>query len=105
MKFAKELERDAVPEWRVKYLDYKAGKKYVKAVARAVNRANGNTPKLRSSRATSLFGQLPNSNTQQTFRTTFTSREYRDSLASTGQLSSRPPAYTSGTPYEPGAGQ
>lgn len=40
MKFAKELERDAVPEWRVKYLNYKAGKKHVKAVARAVNRAN-----------------------------------------------------------------
>lgn len=40
MKFAKELERDAVPEWRAKYLNYKAGKKHVKAVARAVNRAN-----------------------------------------------------------------
>ncbi|PHH83314.1 hypothetical protein CDD82_2284 [Ophiocordyceps australis] len=38
MKFAKELERDAVPEWRIKYLNYKAGKKYVKAIARAVNR-------------------------------------------------------------------
>ncbi|KAJ6786125.1 hypothetical protein PWT90_02481 [Aphanocladium album] len=96
MKFAKELERDAVPEWRVKYLNYKAGKKCVKAVARAVHRANGTTPKLRSTRGTSLFGQLPNSNTQQTFRTTFTEREYRDSLAS-----GRPPAYTSGiTPYE-----
>ncbi|POR36788.1 Protein SYG1, partial [Tolypocladium paradoxum] len=38
MKFAKELERDAVPEWRIKYLNYKAGKKYVKAVSRAINR-------------------------------------------------------------------
>ncbi|KAJ4148193.1 hypothetical protein LMH87_002674 [Akanthomyces muscarius] len=101
MKFAKELERDAVPEWRVKYLNYKAGKKYVKAVARAVNRANGATPKLRSSRGTSLFGQVPNSNTQQTLRTTFSDREYRQSLASVPTLSSRPPAYTSGTtPYE-----
>ncbi|OAQ99477.1 hypothetical protein LLEC1_02338 [Akanthomyces lecanii] len=101
MKFAKELERDAVPEWRVKYLNYKAGKKYVKAVARAVNRANGTTPKLRSSRGTSLFGQVPNSNTQQTLRTTFSDREYRQSLASAPTLSSRPPAYTSGTtPYE-----
>ncbi|TQV98935.1 hypothetical protein V2A60_007368 [Cordyceps javanica] len=100
MKFAKELERDAVPEWRIKYLNYKAGKKYVKAVARAVNRANGTTPKLRSSRGTSLFGQLPNSNTQQTFRTTFTDREYRDSFTSGPAPSSRPPAYTSGTPNE-----
>ncbi|KAB5575486.1 EXS family protein [Coniochaeta sp. 2T2.1] len=45
MKFAKELEQDLVPEWRVKYLNYKAGKKYVKAVARAIHRANG-TPAL-----------------------------------------------------------
>ncbi|OLN86879.1 SYG1-like protein [Colletotrichum chlorophyti] len=41
MKFAKELEQDLVPEWRIKYLNYKAGKKYVKAVSRAINRANG----------------------------------------------------------------
>jgi len=44
MKFAKELEQDLVPEWRVKYLDYKAGKKHVKAVARAQTRMNA-TPK------------------------------------------------------------
>ncbi|KAF5025967.1 hypothetical protein F66182_1935 [Fusarium sp. NRRL 66182] len=44
MKFAKELERDAVPEWRVKYLNYKAGKKHIKAVGRALARANG-TPR------------------------------------------------------------
>ncbi|KAF9874983.1 signal transduction protein [Colletotrichum karsti] len=41
MKFAKQLEQDLVPEWRIKYLNYKAGKKYVKAVSRAINRANG----------------------------------------------------------------
>ncbi|KAH8656589.1 SPX domain-containing protein [Tricladium varicosporioides] len=44
MKFAKELEQDLVPEWRAKYLDYKAGKKYIKAVARATNRVNA-TPR------------------------------------------------------------
>ncbi|KAI1768085.1 EXS-domain-containing protein [Hypoxylon sp. FL1150] len=44
MKFAKELEQDLVPEWRVKYLNYKAGKKNIKAVARAINKANG-TPR------------------------------------------------------------
>ncbi|KAI1391386.1 EXS-domain-containing protein [Hypoxylon trugodes] len=41
MKFAKELDQDLVPEWRVKYLNYKAGKKYIKGVSRAINRANG----------------------------------------------------------------
>ncbi|KAF3002764.1 hypothetical protein E8E14_007441 [Neopestalotiopsis sp. 37M] len=45
MKFAKELEADLVPEWRIKYLNYKAGKKYVKAVSRAINKANA-TPYL-----------------------------------------------------------
>ncbi|KAK4239674.1 hypothetical protein C8A03DRAFT_32275 [Achaetomium macrosporum] len=45
MKFAKELDQDAVPEWRVKYLNYKAGKKHIKAVARAIHRANA-TPTL-----------------------------------------------------------
>ena len=72
MKFAKELERDAVPgksciaaarvfershadvncaEWRIKYLNYKAGKKYVKAVSRAINR----TPRGLNNRAPSFF--------------------------------------------------
>ncbi|KAI1495619.1 EXS family-domain-containing protein [Biscogniauxia marginata] len=40
MKFAKELEHNLVPEWRIKYLNYKSGKSYVKAVSRAINRAN-----------------------------------------------------------------
>ncbi|KAH8591511.1 signal transduction protein-like protein Syg1 [Bisporella sp. PMI_857] len=60
MKFAKELEQDLVPEWRVKYLDYKQGKKKVKAVARAVNRATATPrtpaqPQLRP-RAYSTYG-------------------------------------------------
>ncbi|OTA67758.1 EXS-domain-containing protein [Hypoxylon sp. EC38] len=41
MKFAKELEQDLVPEWRVKYLNYKAGKKYIKSISRAINRVHG----------------------------------------------------------------
>ncbi|KAM0291622.1 hypothetical protein ACHAO9_003749 [Fusarium lateritium] len=44
MKFAKELERDAVPEWRIKYLNYKSGKKHIKAIGKALSRANG-TPR------------------------------------------------------------
>ncbi|RYP34323.1 hypothetical protein DL767_004317 [Monosporascus sp. MG133] len=43
MKFAKELEQELVPEWRIKYLNYKAGKKHVKAVSRAIHRIN-NSP-------------------------------------------------------------
>ncbi|CAM1508152.1 Fc.00g050000.m01.CDS01 [Cosmosporella sp. VM-42] len=58
MKFAKELEKEAVPEWRIKYLNYKAGKKYVKAVSRAIGRVN-NTPGSAAARRTpSFFPQL-----------------------------------------------
>ncbi|KAL1593858.1 Xenotropic and polytropic retrovirus receptor 1 [Paraconiothyrium brasiliense] len=46
MKFAKELERDLVPEWRVKYLDYKLGKKKLKAIKRALRTVN-QTPRAR----------------------------------------------------------
>jgi xenotropic and polytropic retrovirus receptor 1 len=40
MKFAKELDEGHVPEWRYKYLDYKQGKKKIKAVSRALREAN-----------------------------------------------------------------
>ncbi|KAL8688103.1 MAG: hypothetical protein Q9218_005904 [Villophora microphyllina] len=40
----RELEQDLVPEWRAKYLDYKVGKKKVKAIARALRNVN-QTPK------------------------------------------------------------
>ncbi|SPO06842.1 related to SYG1 protein [Cephalotrichum gorgonifer] len=43
MKFAKQLEQDLVPEWKAKYLNYKVGKKHVKAVSKAIQRA-ANTP-------------------------------------------------------------
>ncbi|CAK7271965.1 Xenotropic and polytropic retrovirus receptor 1 [Sporothrix epigloea] len=46
MKFAKELDQELVPEWRAKYLNYKTGKKHVKAISRAISRANA-TPSLR----------------------------------------------------------
>ncbi|CAI9628569.1 unnamed protein product [Alternaria burnsii] len=46
MKFAKELERDLVPEWRLKYLDYKVGKKKLKAISRALRNVES-TPRLR----------------------------------------------------------
>lgn len=36
MKFAKELDESAVQEWKTKYLDYKQGKKKLKAVTRAI---------------------------------------------------------------------
>lgn len=34
------MEEDAVPEWRVKYLNYKTGKKKIKAVSRALRTVN-----------------------------------------------------------------
>lgn len=51
-----------VAEWRIKYLNYKAGKKYVKAVSRAITRANG-TP------------QIWANTTPLSFHTAYTSRD------------------------------
>ncbi|KAK3679713.1 Xenotropic and polytropic retrovirus receptor 1 [Recurvomyces mirabilis] len=36
MKFAKDLDDNAVPEWKSQYLDYKHGKKKLKAVTKAI---------------------------------------------------------------------
>ncbi|KIW01587.1 hypothetical protein, variant [Verruconis gallopava] len=44
MKFAKELEHELVPEWRIKYLDYKLGKKKIKAIQRALRTAQSSNP-------------------------------------------------------------
>jgi hypothetical protein len=41
------LERDLVPEWRLAYLDYKLGKKKLKAIQRALRNVNNQTPRLR----------------------------------------------------------
>ncbi|KAI0392641.1 EXS-domain-containing protein [Xylariaceae sp. FL0594] len=71
MKFAKELEQDLVPEWRIKYLNYKAGKKHVKAVSRAISRANA-TPKALSRRADN---QMPHDATS-FFRTPFSRQQH-----------------------------
>ncbi|KAF7558672.1 hypothetical protein G7046_g5475 [Stylonectria norvegica] len=59
MKFAKELEKDAVPEWRIKYLNYKAGKKHVKAVSRAIGRANTTPGSAGPRRTPSFFSPQP----------------------------------------------
>ncbi|KAK4157608.1 protein SYG1 [Chaetomidium leptoderma] len=66
MKFAKELDQDAVPEWRVKYLNYKAGKKHVKNVTRAINRANA-TPTLTRRTETPQAPQARQANTPASF--------------------------------------
>jgi hypothetical protein len=42
----RELERDSVPEWQAKYLNYKVGKKKLKAIHRAVRTVN-QTPRVR----------------------------------------------------------
>ncbi|KAK4147228.1 uncharacterized protein C8A04DRAFT_34420 [Dichotomopilus funicola] len=67
MKFAKELDQDAVPEWRVKYLNYKAGKKHVKAVTRAISRANASPILARKGTATPVGTQQPRGNTPASF--------------------------------------
>ncbi|KAF9360251.1 hypothetical protein BGX26_010052 [Mortierella sp. AD094] len=38
MKFAKYLQEEVVPEWRKAYLNYKQGKKYLKAIEAAINK-------------------------------------------------------------------
>ncbi|ORZ21817.1 SPX domain-domain-containing protein [Lobosporangium transversale] len=37
MKFAKYLQNEAVPEWRKAYINYKQGKKYLKAIERTLD--------------------------------------------------------------------
>ncbi|KAG9531255.1 hypothetical protein KCU93_g1881, partial [Aureobasidium melanogenum] len=61
MKFAKELEADLVPEWRAKYLDYKQGKKKLKAVARALQKVERTSPPdgRRDSSSLATFGKAP----------------------------------------------
>ncbi|KAK6581889.1 hypothetical protein PZA11_005586 [Diplocarpon coronariae] len=60
MKFAKELEQDLVPEWRMKYLDYTLGKKQVRALSRAQSRMNSSSrtpaPATPAPRKHSLYG-------------------------------------------------
>lgn len=41
----RELEDDLVPEWRAKYINYKQGKKKIKAISKALRNAN-RTPKI-----------------------------------------------------------
>ncbi|KAI9850309.1 MAG: hypothetical protein M1838_005869 [Thelocarpon superellum] len=41
----RELDDELVPEWRAKYLDYKAGKKKLKSVARALRNVNSSSPR------------------------------------------------------------
>ncbi|EAQ90543.1 hypothetical protein CHGG_02478 [Chaetomium globosum CBS 148.51] len=92
-RFAKELDQDAVPEWRVKYLDYKAGKKHVKAVTRAIHRANA-TPIL-----TRRGTEAPQANTPATFfgiNHSFTPPR-RKTDAPNGGLVSEPPSIRPGS--------
>ena len=60
MKFAKELDENAVPEWKDKYLDYKQGKKKLKAVARAIRNvdAPADTSRKSTNKPRSPFASL-----------------------------------------------
>jgi xenotropic and polytropic retrovirus receptor 1 len=59
-------------EWRIKYLNYKAGKKHIKAVTRAINRANGASSTrlparpdhMRSTPASALFRPVASANAE-----------------------------------------
>ncbi|KKZ60757.1 hypothetical protein EMCG_04566 [[Emmonsia] crescens] len=62
MKFAKELEEDLVPEWRAKYLNYKAGKKKVKAISRALRHAEQQSPFTHRRRLSQIFHHEDHSN-------------------------------------------
>ncbi|KAK5111360.1 hypothetical protein LTR62_005200 [Meristemomyces frigidus] len=52
MKFAKELDDHAVPEWRGQYLDYKQAKKKLKAVTKAIRNVERPEDKEKPSRKT-----------------------------------------------------
>ncbi|KAL8791151.1 MAG: hypothetical protein Q9195_006048 [Heterodermia aff. obscurata] len=97
MKFAKELEQDLVPEWRAKYLDYKTGKKKIKAVARALKNVN-QTPKTPGrQKPSNLFA----STSYQSPHPRRASTQGLFSLTSSGQDGSESPspASTDGPPY------
>ncbi|KAL0259060.1 Xenotropic and polytropic retrovirus receptor 1 [Diplodia seriata] len=59
MKFAKEIEQELVPEWRAKYLNYKLGKKKVKAISRALRNCH-QSPRTPGLRRISTFTPSPN---------------------------------------------
>ncbi|KAK3840616.1 MAG: SPX domain-containing protein [Linnemannia elongata] len=42
MKFAKQLQEEVVPEWRKAYMNYKQGKKYLKAIEAALDQLDDN---------------------------------------------------------------
>ncbi|RKF63109.1 Protein SYG1-like protein [Erysiphe neolycopersici] len=43
MSFGHNLDRDLVPEWRIKYVDYKEGKRHIKAISRAFHRVTSSS--------------------------------------------------------------
>lgn len=60
MKFAKEIEQELVPEWRAKYLNYKLGKKKLKAISRALRNVHQSTPRTPGRRRRPTFTPSPN---------------------------------------------
>jgi hypothetical protein len=80
MKFAKELEENLVAEWKDKYLDYKGGKKKLKAVARAVRNADKPTAQAwpRSASIVPASGSLRDGPVQSFLKRSFTHDAFAD---------------------------
>ncbi|EDN96604.1 hypothetical protein SS1G_01530 [Sclerotinia sclerotiorum 1980 UF-70] len=96
MKFAKELEQSLVPEWRAKYLDYKQGKKKVKAVARAAHRVNSTPRTDARSNLNPQNGSLYGATSPVVPRNPQSSRTFNEST----NLRESSPAWQNGAPRE-----
>ncbi|KAF9172941.1 hypothetical protein BGX21_002427 [Mortierella sp. AD011] len=85
MKFAKYLEDEVVPEWRKAYIDYKQGKRYLKAIEKALDQlesealslvANSNIP-AHPLETTGLEGRaIPSSRSPQTVQYDISPSQY-----------------------------
>ncbi|KAJ9650360.1 Xenotropic and polytropic retrovirus receptor 1 [Neophaeococcomyces mojaviensis] len=89
MKFAKELEDDLVPEWRAKYINYKLGKKKIKAISKALRNAN-RTPKIKGRPPLSAFNSFAS--------IPYTHYDFSAREARAGAANSTPAGTTPGVP-------
>nr|POE72930.1 protein syg1 [Quercus suber] len=89
MKFAKQLEDDAVPEWRSKYFDYKGAKKLLKAVGRAHRNTQSSTTNSIRNSGPSPFSSLRDAPVRTLMRNAGSNKLDADRPASTTKGRSR----------------